>query len=153
MRHTKQIHPYFNPPHTQEVIHVVWIEWQELLLVPDKMAFLHRCKNPVEGYWTPKCVNEMGSRKGLDWRGRETYLSLHFIRPLLHQVSTVFPCATVLWNIRILHVWLVFREHVLPATTHNHLPLETNRNLFIHLFWPKDHDQTKAADILTGLLH
>lgn len=71
-------------------------------------------------------------KKSADWRGGEAYVILHFFNPLAHQVSTVLSGATVLCNTGILDIRLVFREHILPATAHNHLPLNTKRNLIVH---------------------
>lgn len=81
----------------------------------------------LQSLWTPKYVNVIGKIKEeaekhqREGRGGETYFILHSVNPFLHQVSSVLSCAAVLRNARVLHIRLVFREHVLPPSTHNHL--------------------------------
>lgn len=81
----------------------------------------------LQSLWTPQYVNVIGKIKEeaenrqREGRGGETYFILHSVNPFLHQVSSVLSCAAVLRNTRVLDIRLVFRVHVLPPSTHNHL--------------------------------
>lgn len=81
----------------------------------------------LQSLWTPQYVNVIGKikeeveKRQREGRGGETYFILHSVNPFLHQVSSVLSCAAVLRNTRVLDIRLVFRVHVLPPSTHNHL--------------------------------
>lgn len=55
------------------------------------------------------------------------YFILHSVSPLLHQVSAVVSCATVLQDVGVLYIRRVLWEHVLPASAQNHLESHKNR--------------------------
>jgi len=66
--------------------------------------------------------------------GEEIYFVLCFVNPLLHQVSSVFSCATVLRDVGVLYVRRVFGEHVLPSPAHDHLEKRQQQNKKVAIF-------------------